>query len=214
MKKTLILFVAVAMLAFITACNKPQDVGVSQLRTDILTATSGDYTASVYVEEREIPLVADGTACARTPVIIVKITSLHEISGTYSIFTTVGERDYSAQPTQRTANTLRAEIVVDSLPDKELSLTLKGSDEVTFSVRSILPEGTANYQKALATAKSALGTKIEYEDGKPKGEFFVRVLVENGNAFWYVGYVTDQGTRSLLISADGGSVIATHDSAA
>jgi len=205
------------LTVFITACillcgcdNGETGAGVSQLRTDILYGTDGKLEATAYCEMREIPLSADGIADEKQPVVIVKISSLAEFSGTYSIFISFGGEEYSAQPEQRSKVVMRAEIPVKQLPEGSLELTLKGENETAITLNSIRPEGVCDYKVALKTAKTELGNKLLGSAKKPEGEFFVRLLCEDGNAYWYVGYVTEGTTYSLLLSADGNKVLATR----
>ena len=198
------------LLCFYSGCRNKTDVGISQLRTDILFASKDGYDVTVYLEEREIPLSLDGYSAQRTPVLIFKICSLSAISGTFTIFTEIDGKQYSASPIERADKNLRAEIPVETLPKEEINITLKGEKELQLTATSIIPQGVAPYTKALETAKSALGDKITYTNNVPNGDFMVRVLIENNTAFWYVGYATQNHTYSYLINSDGTKIIATR----
>jgi len=209
--KTVCLALLTILLCLFSGCKNKPDVGISQLRTDVLYASSDGYEVTVYPEEREIPLIADGYSAQKSPVLIIKISSLSEISGTFTVCVNVDGKEYSALPTERANKILRVEIPVETLPSKELAITLKGEKKIALIAKSIVPEGLSSYEKAIELAVNALGDKITYNGNKPNGEFMVRVLVENENAFWYVGYVTEKNTYSFLINAEGNKIIATRE---
>lgn len=211
MKKLLAAIFIFVLLLSLTACAGKTDYpAVSQLRTDILYASDGNYEVTVYKEERELPLLADGVALERTPVLVVKIHSLTEISGTFTVFAEFDGKRYSAQPEHRAANVLHAVMPVEALPAGEVTVTVKSNEEVHLKLSSIIPEGTAVYTAPLATAINRLADKLRYDGKAPLGEFQVRILCENATAYWYVGYVTDKEIFSLLLSADGKEIIATR----
>lgn len=207
------LFAAIFVFAaslFLFACNdNDYDAGVSQLRTDILFAEADGAEITVYLEERELPLVADGAAGARTPVLIVKIVDSAAFSGTYTITVSYDGKEYTATPELR-GELLSAVITVDALPSNgNLDLALSGERELSATLHTALPEH-ASAEKAISAAKAALGDRMIYDGKKLDGELFVRVLSEEGNAFWYVGYITESETISILISGDGENVLAEH----
>ena len=69
----------------------------------------------------------------------------------------------------------------------------------------MLPGGFAEYTVPLETVKKEIKT-VEKE--KASYEYFVRVICENGEAFWYVGYITEDKTYSYLLDASGTEIIA------
>lgn len=212
MKKTSFFILLVALIAFtFTACKQNDYPAVSQLRKDVLYASSEGYEVTVYPEERETPLISDGTPNENSPVLIVKINSLTEIQGTFTIFAEFDGRRYSATPEQRSNTLMRAVIPVDSLPASTLTICLSGKTETTLTPTSVIPKDTLNHTVALNTAIKNLSDKLIYDGNKPLGEFQVRVLYEAPNAYWYVGYVTERKTYSLLISANGKEIIATRE---
>ncbi len=192
----------------LVGCKDKKNYRVSQLRTDILQACEGELCVTAYAEEREIPLCADGYAGERSPVVIIKITDSSAFSGAYSALLTIGGREYTSSLSQQMPNVLRAEIPVDKLPNGELAVQIQGEKSLSITLRSVLPDGIATPDEALSSAVNALGDKVSYDKNTAEGEFFIRVLLEDGTPYWYVGYTRDKNTHSLLISADGERVIA------
>ena len=209
--KTVFIALLTIALCLFTGCKNKPIVGISQLRTNIFYAQSDGFEVTVYSEERETPLLADGYSAQKTPVLIIKIMSSSEISGTLTVCANVDGKEYTASPTERANKILRVEIPVETLPSSEISITLKGEKEICLTAKSIIPDGTASYEKAVELTINALGDKITYNGNKPIGEFMVRILVENQKAFWYVGYVTEKNTYSFLINAEGNKIIATRE---
>ena len=210
-KKCSVFIAAVAALLLFCCCKKNEGVNVSQLRTDILTGADGGCEFTVYPEMREMPLIADGKAGVKVPAVIVKIVNSRVFSGTYSIFIKIDGKEYSAAPEAVSDSVFKAVIPVEALPDGGMEITLKGETEYRAVLSSALPEELGEYTLALAAAKAELGEKIVYEGDTPAGEFFVRVISENDNAYWYIGFITAEKVCSVLVSADGKQVVATKD---
>ena len=213
MKKSVYLLVVVLSVLLLCGCAaKKTDAIVSQLRTDVLEGKTGDCVFTAYLEEREIPLIADGIAGDKTPAVIVKISDSSAFYGAYTVTVTVSGKEYSAAPELKADTLMKATVILDEpCRQKEITVTLKGEKEVSATLVSVLPEDTCGYEKALDTAKTALGDKIIYKGGKAEGEIFIRVLYENGAAYWYVGYVNGDTVNSVLIGADGETVVAEKD---
>ena len=114
LKRLVCALVSVAVLVSFAACGlKDKKNYVSQLRTDILTGNAEGLEFTAYAEEREIPLISDGYAGVRTPVIIIKISSLSAFYGTYEISITVDGKNYSASPELKADTVMRAVIPLE-----------------------------------------------------------------------------------------------------
>lgn len=207
--KKLVCFIALTLLAVIlcTGCVKTDaEKYVSQLRTDVMCSETGEVMAYVYCEEREIPLSADGEVGETTPCLVVKITNSSAFSGTFAIRVEFDGKSYSASPSFRTDHVLRAEIPVEALPEGDVTVVLVGDEEKAFTAKSLKPSTTADYRVALNTAfadfcPSASGFE---------GEIFVRLLCEEGKAFWYVGFVCEDKISSYLLSDTGKEIVASR----
>jgi hypothetical protein len=199
------------IIPFTFACSGKSTLPISQLREDVLVGTADGITACIYPELREIPLCADGYCGEKTPVLIIKLTRSSAFSGTYSVFVNLDGKEYSATAVQKNPTLLRAEIILPSLPQGTVTVMLKGEAETEITAHTVKADGICTYTKALTTAKSALGDKVAYDGKTALGEFMVRLLWENNTAYWYVGYTKERYTHSLLISADGSKLLATHD---
>ena len=213
LKRLVCALVSVAVLVSFAACGlKDKKNYVSQLRTDILTGNAEGLEFTAYAEEREIPLISDGYAGVRTPVIIIKISSLSAFYGTYEISVSIDGKKYSAAPELKADTVMRAVIPIEkAFLKKEITVELKGEKETSIALTSILPDGVCEYGKAVETAFKAIGDKAVYEGRKLKGEISARVLSENGNVYWYVGYANGETVYSVLVSADGEQVVAQKE---
>ena len=210
-KKMISSIIAAGLAIALSACaGTAFNSAISQLRTDILCGDADGCEFVLYAEEREMPLSADGKALEKSPVVIVKATALCAFSGTYSVFVAFDGKEYSALPEFRADNVLRAVIPVEKLPRGEVSVRLEGERNYSAALTSVIPEGVGEYTAAVKTALDHLADKVAYSGGKPEGEIFARVLFENGNAYWYVGYVADKNLYSVLVSGDGKTVIASR----
>lgn len=201
-----VVIAAVAAMFNFVGCGKAEgDKNVSQIRYDILSAETDNYVITAYAESREVPLKADGISGERSNEIIVKICSLSALSGTYSISLTIDDKEYTATPEQRADNILKADVPVESLPGGSFVMKITGEKSAEAELKSVLPGGFAEYTVPLETVKKEIKT-VEKE--KDSYEYFVRVICENGEAFWYVGYITEDKTYSYLLDASGTEIIA------
>lgn len=199
-------FSIVSLLGIGSACaDKDKCENISQIRYDIFSAETDEFLITAYAENREIPLTPDGKAGERSNVIILKICTLSAINGTYSASITIEGKEYSALLEQRAENILKAEIPVETLPKESFTIKITGEKSAEATLKSILPEGVADYTVPLDTVKKELKITIASD---AEGEFLVRVICENGEAYWYVGFVTEEKTYSFLLDASGKEIMA------
>ena len=85
-------------------------------------------------------------------------------------------------------------------------MKITGEKSAEAELKSVLPGGFAEYTVPLETVKKEIKT-VEKEKASSY-EYFVRVICENGEAFWYVGYITEDKTYSYLLDASGTEIIA------
>lgn len=212
LKKIISSILAAGLAIALSACARNNfNSAISQLRTDILSGSADGCEFILYAEEREIPLSADGIPLEKSPVIILKATALSAFSGTYSVFIAFDGKEYSSLPEFRADNVLRAVIPVEKLPRGDVSVRLEGDKNYSADLSSVLPDGVCEYTAAVKTALSHLADKVTYSGGRLEGEIFARVLFENGNAYWYVGYVSGKNLYSVLVAGDGKTVVASRD---
>lgn len=184
------------------------DKGLSQIRTDVYTAETKEFSITAYAERREIPLIPDGKAGETFNVIVVKVCSFSLLSGTYSFTAIINDGEYTSVAEQRAGNIMRADIPVDELPSGEFVIKITGEKSEEVELKSSLPDGMAGYSVAVETVRKQLYAEGITQKNQIDGEMFVRVLVEGEQAYWYVGYVTEEKTYSFLLNADGKEIVA------
>ena len=101
---------------------------------------------------------------------------------------------------------------VNVLPEKQVVVKLIYGDQTcTLTALSALNEDTIPYTEALKRATDYCAEYItsHTENGKLKAEISVRLLTENGNNYYYVGFTaTDGEKKAVLIDGETGSVLA------
>ena len=97
-------------------------------------------------------------------------------------------------------------------PEKQVVVKLiYGDQSCTLTALSALNEDTIPYTEALKRATDYCAEYItsHTENGKLKAEISVRLLTENGNNYYYVGFTaTDGEKKAVLIDGETGSVLA------
>lgn len=209
--------VAAATLAMIVAtasCKNKVDLTpyISELRSNVLFGESENYSVKCYSETREKPLVSDGKASSGCPAVIIKLTVKHETDEvsvgakvTFSL-----DKEYSAifvfHPE---SDVYVATSYVGSLPDRSLTVTVtEGEKSENVELTSIVGSDVASPLVALETASEAVKEFYDTEEFKSRAfEIHIRLIEDDGQFFYYVGFVTERETLATLVSRDGKKVL-------
>ena len=213
MKKFTTILLLVGLLPLITACRKGPDyfTYVSELRSDLFTASEEEFSLTVACISREYPYINDGiksTLCD-----LVEIT-LEGDADEYSVYILGGENVGGEMSFRNTRGDFYYSQGVKSFPQGSVTLRVEWEDTSREIVAtSVKTESTLSPEDALDCALKGEQQTLEHmrTDGTFRGEFYVRLLRRDKN-YYYVGIVDTNGKLiSLLLDSESGEVLARHE---
>ncbi len=213
MKKFTALLFLTALVPLLASCKQSPDYFsyVSELRSDLFTASDEAFSLTVACISREYPYNGDGIKAPLNDVIEVTLEGDAE---EYSIYF-LGEENMGGEMSFRnTRGDFYYSQGVKSFPKGSVSLRVEWEDKSREVVAtSVKTENTLTPEKALSYALEAEQATIGRmsADGAFAGEFYVRLLRRDKNYF-YVGIVDRNGKMiSLLLDSESGEVLARHE---
>ena len=199
----------------VISCKAEVDLSyyVSQLRENVYTCEVDGLKITVYSEKREVPFIADSYVGTLKNVLIVKVDGQNvniddaEISLSYDKTTATGSFTYSP-----IGGKYACQIEVDTLPKNgTVNGVLKtGGKELQFVLTSAVVSGSISVSEALNAVKKHDSETVEklFNDGKVETEIHVRIMADGTRNYYYVGFVTKDGTYAYLIDGKTGEVLA------
>lgn len=212
MKKRIVIFLSVLLLSasavFLSACSAPditQNQRLSELRSDILCGSAGDYSVVLVTGIRENPFEIDGVSQADKvyfTVITVTVANYDPLSE-YNFTVSIGGQSYTGKLSRHPYNqSYSAEInALTDVPQMLLTLS-RGATDTEITLNSVKGEDFISAQKAFEIAEKELKDAVAALE--TDYEIFVR-LIENpinpgGGYFWYVAFIsTNKTTLGVLI---------------
>ena len=208
MKKILPLFLLLSCCFLLCSCGKTSDYSeyVSQIRENCFTGESDSLAVTAYAEMREYPLKSDGFVGEMSNYLILKIRFKSDqnmlktdLSAHFYI-----DKEYSADLSFRAeTDSYVANVRVDKLPEEGFTVTLVGGEKPENVTLMKAPVSiTADKALKAATAyKKDLLTKLVAD--KSDFEIMIRLILQGGDAYYYVGITETEFTTALLISSEG-----------
>lgn len=189
---------------------------ISDLRKDIFVGENDDFGVTVWAGARETPYASDGikneTALCITLKVVRKTEKKDKITATIYYDSNEYKKDLEYHPVK---SAMSASLNVNVLPEKTITIKLEYGDEsCTLTLDSALNDDTIPYAEALNKAVSYCDDYIKKhtENNKFNAEISVRLLAENGNNYYYIGFVGTNGEKkAVLIDGENGSVLAKKD---
>ncbi len=218
--KKLLRLIAVTLFLVVTfsfaSCSTGLELKdyVSDLRHGLYYGEGEKYSLKIAVGEKETPLQNDGAVGQIQPYVKIVLYG-GEVGVSYTVGFRFNDQDYLLETDVNPAT---------SLPTIEEQIENFNADNLTFTVmassysenvttRNIVPQGTIDYLTALDFFKNQQPTFIENhtENEKLTVELYVKVLVEQDKAYWYIGVLDGQKIRAMLIDGITGELLATKD---
>lgn len=223
MKKFICFFVSTLIilgcLFCFTSCSKTTQLenNLCELRSDIFTGKLDDISINACYGFRETPFGVDNKINQRVYALQFKLLNLETTDTTYSIKLNFLEKEYSAQfKLHPVTHSLTAFIEIENFNSKEFSVLLCcGDDQREITLSSIVPKNTLSYTQALESLQSNCPDLIKSfkdENGTFLAEVFMRIIVKNDKAYWYVGLAKNKDyLKALLIDGATGEVLAIRE---
>lgn len=208
-------FICIILLVFCLfsfGCSKKNNYSqnVSQIRSNVYFGTDQNYSVEVFAEQRENPFINDAVASSKQNYIIVRVLNQ---SSPLSITAKFSGDTYTQVATYNPhATSMVAQIEVETLPSSSVSIVIeKDETQAEINCQSLLKSDTISPLNALNSVISKEKTFINSisKNGKLNAEIYIRLLAENDNNFYYVGF--GQGTNKItayLLDGKTGEIIA------
>lgn len=218
MKKIFNLIVLITISALLTsacACAKKPDYSayISDLRKDIFVGENDDFGVTVWSGARETPYASDGVKNETLLNLTVKVVAKQEKGDKIAATVCYDENEYAVDlKFHPVKSAMSASVNVNVLPEKQVIIKLSyGSEECTITLNSALNSNTVSYFDAVNKAVDYCADYIKNhtEKGKFNAEISVRLLAENGNNYYYVGFfATDGEKKAVLVDGETCTILA------
>ena len=213
MKKFSLLLLLTGLVPLLAACKTNTDYFsyVSELRSDLFTASEEEFSVTVACITREHPYNNDGIKATVSDV--VEIT-LEGEADEYSVYLLGGEQIGGEMSFRNTRGDFYFSQGVKSFPEASVTLRVEWENKSREIVAtSVKTENTLSPEKALSRALENEKATLERlsASGSFRGEFYVRLLRRDKN-YYYIGIVDTEGKMiSLLLDSESGEVLARHE---
>ena len=204
---------------FFTACKKvnPLYERVSELRLSLYEGQSENFTISASYGFKETPFNNDSSVGKKVYILSFKLFGKETDGVSYTLKFEFEQQNYSATfKLNPVTHNLTASVELDNFNENEFSVTISGGGAPeTVNLRSILPEKTIDYKKALdylyADQQPLIKAYLD-DNGNFNAEIYARVLVKNQKPYWYIGIASGNGNlKALLIDGFSGKVLAIRE---
>lgn len=213
MKKFSFLLLLTGLVPLLSACKTKTDYFsyVSELRSDLFTASEEEFSLTVACISREYPYNSDGIKATLSD--IVEIT-LEGDADEYSVYILGDEHMGGEMSFRNTRGDFYFSQGVKSFPEGSVTLRVEWENTSREIVAtSVKTENTLSPEEALSHALDTEKATLERmsESGSFEGEFYVRLLRRDKN-YYYVGVVDTNGKMiSLLLDSESGELLARHE---
>ena len=204
---------------FFTACKKvnPLYERVSELRLALYEGQSENFTLSASYGFKETPYNNDSSVGKKVYLLTFKLLGKETDGVNFSLSFNFNSQPYSANfKLNPVTHNLTASVEIDDFNEKKFSVTISGGGAPeTVNLKSILPENTLDYKKALdhlyADQQPLINAYLD-KNGNFNAEIYARVLVKNQKPYWYIGIASGNGNlKALLIDGFSGKTLAIRE---
>lgn len=208
---------SVLCLFSLSACTKKDTLEnyVSELRSNLYLGTLGDLNIKASYGFREVNQKNDGVASEKANLLTFKLLCNDDNRTSYKIKLTHNQTDYQADfKLNPVTDSVTAVMEIDGFDQNEFTVFLiKGSDKQEILMSSIVPKNAMDYKTALIKLKelqSPLLDNYTDQNGNFNAEIHARILVKDQTPYWYVGIVTNNDVKALLMDGVSGEVLAVR----
>ena len=205
--------ILVAVCALLISCKKTVNRfdSVSEIRSNILLASSDEFSLRIYIGEREVPYSADGVARETSPRFDAYMVAPNGTK-TYNFHFKIGGETYGGEMSY---DNVKGEyyyfcsLAVGQLD--ELSCEISYDEErIVLTAKSVLTEQTLSPKQVLQKLEeletdffASLTDRYGFA-----GEIYVRLIFED-KPYYYVGVIDRKGNASaFLLNAETGKLLA------
>ncbi len=220
MKKIISLLIAFSFLiTTFCACSKEQSLApyVSELRSAIYYGESPNLSLRAGYGFKEQPFTNDGKVGKTISALTFKLYDKETDDVTYNLSFHYLESEYkSTFNLNPVTDTLTCTIEIDNFNKREFTVKIVyGSNTEEITLKSLVPENTLTFEKALSSLQKNQPTLISHytdTEGDFNAEIYVRILVKEDRPYWYVGLASGKNSlKALLIDGFSGEILAIRE---
>lgn len=208
-----------AFLIILPACNTQSDLinHVSELRSDVFFGQNQTYSVKAGYGFKETPYNNDAKVSQKVYQLTFILLNRQADPATFSLTFNFKDKEYNALfKLNPISHALSATVNVEGFDLKSFEVIIRrDSDSQTVTLNSLLPADTITYQQALDNLEKNQKDLIDSyrnSDGNFCAEIYVRVLVKDQKAYYYVGFASgNQNLKALLIDGKSGKVLAVRE---
>ena len=190
---------------------------VSELRTHLFEGKNENFSLSACYGFKETPYENDGAVKKKVYALTFKLWEKERDGATYALSIDIDGEVYKTNfKFNPVTHNLTAQIEVENFSKKEFNVSILsgGAPEVIY-LKSIVPEKTIDYKKALDFLYNDQQNLINAfcdENGNFNAEIYARIVVKNDKPFWYIGLASGSGNlKALLIDGFSGKTLAIRE---
>lgn len=217
-KKLAVIFLIIISALLLTACKEELtlDPYVSELRKDVYSGSSSNYTLKAGYGFKETPYSTDGSANQKVWLLTFKLVDKETDGATYTLSCSLIGTEYNTTfKLSPVSHALTAAIEIENFNEKQFTVNISvGGNSESVTMTSTLPEQTIDSSTALKHLWEKQPELINsyFIDGTFNGEIHERVLVKDDKPYYYIGlYSKDKNLKALLIDGLNGDVLAIRE---
>ncbi len=219
MRKKLIFLISIfCCFSILLGCQSKPTLNeyVSELRYNCFESVDSNLKITAgygFVEENA---KKDGAVNTKYYLLTFKLLGIQTENVTYSLAFRYQDKDYTATfKLNPVTHGYIAHIEIDNFSLNEFDISLSnGSNVQNVRMKSIVPENTITYQKALSHLQDKQRELIASyydENGMFTAEICAKIIVKDAHPYWYIGLSTKDNTKALLIDGFTGELLAIRD---
>lgn len=220
MKKFIVILCTFLLLLFsIPACKTQSSLidHVSELRSDVFFGQNQTYSIKAGYGFKETPYDNDAKVCNRVYELNFILLDMESRTETFSITLNYKDKEYNALfKLNPISHALSATIKIDDFDLSSFDVVIRcDSSSQTITLNSLLPANTISYLDALNHLEKNQKNLIDSyrnSDGSFGAEIYLRVLVKDQKAYYYVGLASgNHNLKALLLDGSTGKVLAIRE---
>ena len=203
----------------LVSCNQEKGLEpyVSQLTNNLYHSESQNYNLKAVYGYKEINPNQDGKVGQKAYYLTFRLFDKQTNMQTYSLQLEFAKKNYGGDFTVNpVSHTLTLDLEIEGFVCDSFDVKITCGDQTeVIKMTSPIPKNTLGYKKALLALQKEQGSLIKsYYDnnGNFTAEIYLRILVKDGKAYWYVGLAqSEKQLKALLLDGETGKVLAIRE---
>ncbi len=220
MKKICIAICFLCLVSFALPACKTQSTllnYVSELRSDVFFGQNDNYSVKASYGFKETPFDNDAKVSKKVYQLNFVLLDMQSDQATFSVTFNFKDKECNALfKLNPVSHALTATVNVEDFDLKTFEVIIRrDSNSQTVTLNSLLPADTISPVQALECLEKTQKPLIDAyrsSDGGFNAEIYLRVLVKDQKAYYYVGFASgNQNLKALLLDGKTGKVLAIRE---